>query len=141
MWVYNSYDNQMDDTKTYTAEIVSNEVLKFKFPYNQNSNNKMHIGIRNQSGVNEVLLYVDEGQFIPDFTNSKGILIRFDSKEPINFSYTMPDDGSLNGVFISDAKTFIASIIESQKVTIQCPFYNEGNVTLTFDTSDLDWQH
>lgn len=140
-WVYSSWNNPMDDTKTYSAEIVSNEILNFKFPYNQKENNKLHIGLRNQSGINEIILYVDEGQFIPNFTNDKGIFIRFDANEAKNFSYTMPNDGSLNGVFISDRSTFINSIKTAKKVTIQCPFYGEGNLALTFDTDGLDWKY
>lgn len=140
-WVYKSWKNPMDDTKTYSAEIVSNEKLNFKFPYNQKATNRLHIGIRNQSGINEVILYVDEGQFIPDFTNDRGILIRFDTNEAKNFDYVMPNDGSLNGVFISDVPTFISSIKEAKKVTIQCPFYSEGNLALSFDTDSLDWKY
>ncbi len=138
-WKYEENTNAMDDSKTYFASLEANEVMKFDFPYEGGV--KIQLYLRNMSKKNEVFLVISQGQFISSILGNKSILVRFDKNKAEKYNYIMPSDGSSETIFITQQSKFIKKLKQSQKLTVQCEFFNEGRRTLTFNTKGLDWEH
>lgn len=138
-WNYEEETNPIDDSKTFAASVVANETMQFKFPYEGKTT--MTLFVRNMRNENDAILMISQGQFMQDVMGNHSILVRFDKNKAENYGYVMPSDGSSTSIFLKDAAKFIEKLKKSEKMTVQCDFFNEGNRTLTFDVKGLEWKH
>lgn len=134
-WKYHQSIDKMTSKPTKFAEIMSNESLDLKFPYD--GVNYGQLTLRNKDGLN-IYLGIDKGQISGGYDNNF-IMVRFDEEKPIKFSYNEPQDGSSNFIFIDNEVKFLSKLKNSKKVLISLPLYNDGNQILEFNTVDLKW--
>ncbi|MDR2890956.1 MAG: hypothetical protein LBV18_05060 [Alistipes sp.] len=121
---------------------MAQEEFEFNFPYSGGTN--VWLTVRNIAGENSVALSITEnkGQFIPSYAvGSETILVRFGEREAEYYYYVSPSDYSSELIFIVDAQLFIENLKTAGTTLIQCNFFNEGTKTITFDTSNLQWEH
>lgn len=134
-WIYHQSTDKMTSKSIKFAQIISNESLDLEFPYE--GRNYGHLTLRKKDGLN-IYLEIDKGQIIGDYEN-KFITVRFDQEKPIKFSYSEPQDGSSNFIFIDNEIKFLSKLKKSKKTLILLPLYQAGNQILEFNTKDLKW--
>lgn len=134
-WQYHQSIDKMTSKSTKFAEIISNESLNLEFPYD--GVNYGRLTLRNKNGLN-IYLSIDKGQISGGYDNNF-ITVRFDEEKPIKFSYSEPQDGSSNVIFIDNELKFLSKLKKSKKVLISLTLYHEGNQILEFNTVDLKW--
>ncbi|WP_264537297.1 hypothetical protein [Flavobacterium sp. N1736] len=134
-WEYRQSIDKMTSKTTKFAQIRSNESLHLEFPYE--GVNYGELTLRNKDGLN-IYLSIDKGQISGGYDNNF-ITVRFDDEKAIKFSYTEPQDGSSNIIFINSEAKFLSKLKKSKKVLIALPVYHDGNQILEFNTIDLKW--
>jgi len=134
-WEYNQSIDKMTSKPTKFAHLISNESLDLEFPYD--GANYGQLTLRKKDGL-DIYLRIDKGQITGGYDNNI-ITIRFDKERPIKFSYSEPQDGSSNIIFINNESKFLSKLKKSKKILISLPLYHEGNQILEFNTVDLKW--
>ena len=133
-WTYSNSVDEMDDSKTRTAMIVSSNVVQFDPPYTDGS--RLYIGILNskKNGTN-VIITIYNGLFsASEFNGTNYVRIRFDDDAPIKFTTFMPLDGSFDSLILENPKKFIKLAKNAKTIKIEAPFFNEGSYVFTFKT-------
>jgi hypothetical protein len=134
-WQYHQSIDKMTSKSTKFAEITSNESLDLGFPYE--GVNYGQLTLRHKNRLN-IYLSIQKGQISGGYENNF-ITVRFDDEKPIKFSYSEPQDGSSDIIFIDNELKFLSKLKKSKKVLISLPLYHEGNQILEFNTIDLQW--
>jgi len=134
-WEYRQSIDKMTSKSIQFAQIKSNESLDLEFPYE--GINYGELTLRNKDGL-DIYLSIDKGQISGGYDNNF-ITVRFDNDKPIKFSYSEPQDGSSNIIFINNETKFLSRLKKSKKVLISLPIYHDGNQILEFNTIDLKW--
>ena len=90
----------------------------------------------------DVILGISKGQFNTDIINGQYVSVKFDDNAAKKYKTYSADDGSLDVLFIDNAKDFIAKAKTAKTIKIEAEFYQEGNRLFTF-TADkpLKWEH
>ena len=142
-WEYDSKDDEMADSKSYFATILSDNGEVFAFPYDEEGGSHLMVTVRQtkKSGT-DVLLGISKGQFNTDIINGQYVSVKFDDNAAKKYKTSSADDGSLDVLFIDNAKDFIAKAKTAKTIKIEAEFYQEGNRVFTF-TADkpLKWEH
>lgn len=134
-WEYHKSIDKMTSKQTKFAQIISNESLDLEFPYE--GDNYGQLTLRYKDELN-IYLTIDKGQISGGYNNNF-ITVRFDEEKSIKFSYSEPQDGSSNFIFINNETKFLSKLKKAKKVLISLPLYREGNQILEFNTVDLKW--
>ena len=142
-WEYDSKDDEMTNSKSYFATISSDNGEVFAFPYDEEGGSHLMVTVRQtkKSGT-DVLLGISKGQFNTDIINGQYVSVKFDDNAAKKYKTYSADDGSLDVLFIDNAKDFIAKAKTAKTIKIEAEFYQEGNRVFTF-TADkpLKWEH
>ena len=137
-WGYDSKDDEMTNSKSYFATILSDNGEVFAFPYDEEGGSHLMVTVRQtkRSGT-DVILGISKGQF-----NGQYISVKFDDNAAKKYKAYSADDGSLDVLFIDNAKDFIAKAKTAKTIKIEAEFYQEGNRVFTF-TADkpLKWDY
>ena len=137
-WEYDSKDDEMTNSKSYFATILSDNGEVFTFPYEEEGGSHLMVTVRQakRSGT-DVILGISKGQF-----NGQYVSVKFDDNAAKKYKAYSADDGSLDVLFIDNAKDFIAKAKTAKTIKIEAEFYQEGNRVFTF-TADkpLKWEH
>lgn len=136
-WEYSEDTNEMDDTKSYFANILAEDQLYFDFPYQGGT--AVGLLIRKKSSGTDVILRISQGQFMSNYNSN--IKVRFDDDKPETYTFDEPSDNSSTVIFINNAKKFINRLKKSERLIIQCEFYNNGTQTIKFNTTGFVWDH
>jgi len=137
LWRYVTQKDEMDNSTDYFATLNSDNQLNFKFPYSGGSTGVLTL--RNMNKQNSVALRIDKGQFMPSYSNDRVIRVKFDDAQPINFTYSMADDGSSDYLFPNKSNQLIRKIKNAKTIKIEAPFFGEGRQILIFTTEGLKW--
>lgn len=137
-WEYDSKDDEMTNSKSYFATILSDNGEVFTFPYEEEGGSHLMVTVRQakRSGT-DVILGISKGQF-----NGQYVSVKFDDNAAKKYKAYSADDGSLDVLFIDNAKDFIAKVKTAKTIKIEAEFYQEGNRVFTF-TADkpLKWDY
>jgi hypothetical protein len=131
-WSYSTSHDAMRDADTYYAQLNSNDLLYFDFPYGGGSQPSLVIRKSPEYGI-DAMLQVTKGQFDPDYYNPN-IAVKFDNGKVQRYSVSEAADGSSTVLFIGNATRFINAISRAKSVTIEAPFYKEGRRQIAFST-------
>jgi hypothetical protein len=134
-WEYHQSTDKMTSKAIKFAQIMSNESLDLEFPYE--GTNYGRLTLRKKDGL-DIYLSIDKGQISGGYDNNY-ISVRFDEEKPLKFSYTEPQDGSSDLIFIDNGIKFLSKLKKSKKTLISLPLYQAGNQILEFNTVDLKW--
>jgi hypothetical protein len=137
-WTYSENKDEMRGSTEKFAEIVSTNVLHFRFPYSGGSVG--HVAIRKspQFGI-DVMLGITNGQFICSEYRADHVNIKFDDGPIKKYSCTTPSDGDPKTLFLRPTGALIKSFKNSRSAIIEAPFYQEGMQQLHFNTRGLRW--
>lgn len=134
-WEYQQSTDKMTSKPIKFAQIISNESLHLESPYE--GVNYGRLTLRKKNGL-DIYLSIDKGQISGGYDNNF-ITVRFDEEKPLTFSYTEPQDGSSDLIFIDNEVQFLSKLKKSKNVLISIPLYQAGNQILEFNTVDLKW--
>ena len=141
-WEYDSKDDEMTNSKSYFATISSDNGEVFEFPYDEEGGSHLMVTVRQTKKYGtEVLFGITKGQFLTDI-DGQYVSVKFDDNAAKKYKTYSADDGSLDVLFIDNAKDFIAKAKTAKTIKIEAEFYQEGNRVFTF-TADkpLKWEH
>lgn len=139
-WDYQTQVDEMNDSKSKFASLVSDNMVSFDFPYQGGSDLSITIRYTKKWGT-DVYITISKGQFIcNEYNGTNSVRVRFDDGKAMKFSTTEPSDGSSNMVFLSNPKKFINLAKKAKRILIEAPFYEEGNQVFTFTVDKpLEW--
>jgi len=139
-WVYSTDEDKMDGTKSYFANLISTNMIEFKF---MNAKSWFRLLLRNKNKKNEVMLIMTEeiaGQFMPSLFSNETCRVKFDNAPPVNFGYNSnTSDGSSHVIFFLNPQKFITNLKTAEKLMIECEFYQEGKKIIEFNVKGLEW--
>ncbi len=136
-WNYTSDDDAMGRPQSFAIATSSNE-LDFAFPYGGLQHGTLTIRKTTQWGT-DVILSIEQGQFICDPTDGCTVDVRFDHGAIHRYSASPPSDYSTTELFLSNTSSLIAHLRHAKTARFQSTFYDEGEQTLEFDVEGLKW--
>lgn len=139
-WNYFTDTDEMNDSKSRFASLVSDNTVNFDFPYQGGSSLSLIVRYMKKYGT-DVYIKISSGQFIcNEYQGTNNVRVRFDDAAPIKFSTNEPSDGSSDMLFLNNAKKFIKLAKQAKTIKIEAPFYQEGNRIFTFTVDKpLEW--
>ena len=138
-WEITSKVDEMNETKTFYGELVSNNSITQDFPYGET---KASILVRKTKKYgSEVMICVNSGQIHGnEYQGSNYIEVKFDSAPSKKYRFTEAEDGSSEVVFIDNSKDFIANCKKAKSIKMEIPLYQCGRPLFTFSTDKpLSW--
>ena len=136
-WNYFTDTDEMNDSKSRFASLVSDNTVNFDFPYQGGSSLSLIVRYMKKYGT-DVYIKISSGQFIcNEYQGTNNVRVRFDDAAPIKFSTNEPSDGSSDMLFLNNAKKFIKLAKQAKTIKIEAPFYQEGNRIFTFQLINL----
>lgn len=138
-WKYTTKVNELDDSETYLAQIVSSQPLDFSFARTQKAHATLTVR-KNNSGT-RVMLSISKGIFASVYNDKNGLVtVRFDDDKAESYSVSESADHKLNIVFIDNSEKFITRLKTAKKLIIQSEFYKEGFKNIKFETAGFAWE-
>lgn len=138
-YIYYEEDDEMTDTKTRYARLISDNSVTLDYPYGEC---RMSCLIRKSAKYGtDVMLRISSGQFHGNvYDEDNYVCIRFDSSRSINYLFDESHDGSPEWIFLKNAQDFIRRAKRARTIKIEVPIYQEGRRLFRF-TSDkpLEW--
>lgn len=141
-WDYDSIVDEMSDKTIYFANLISDNIAYFDFPYEGGTNAKLTVRKHPKYGT-DVMFMISQGQLLcNDYDGTNYVTVRFDNAPAERYYTNEPSDMSSEMLFLRNSKRFIAKAKNAKKIRIQAPVYNNGNVVFIFTTdSALKWNH
>jgi len=141
-WVYDESNDEMRGIKSKFASITSINDVHFSSPYEGGS--KLLITLREKTGQPlDVLFVISKGQYACD-TISRNCYasFKFDDNTVETVELDSTADHASDVLFVrndDDANLFIKRLLNSTKLIIELPFYQNGSKQFKFDVSNLKW--
>lgn len=141
-WCYDTITDEMSDKPIYFAELISDNIAYFDFPYEGGTNAKLSVRKHPKYGT-DVIFRISQGQLLcNDYDGTNYVTVRFDNGPAERYYTNEPMDMSSETLFLGNSKKFIVKSKNAKKIRIQVPVYNNGNVVFTFSTDEvLKWDH
>lgn len=134
-WSYTSDIDKMTSGKKLYAYCDSYTIANFQFPYDGGST--FQLLLRKESNKSLVILSVSKGQFLGSYNST--LRVKFDDNKVENFSFSEPNDGTSNVIFINNESRFIKKLKKAKQLKIEAEFYQEGRVVIEFNVQGLKW--
>ena len=141
-WEYYSKTDEMYNTTTYYADLVSDNIVHFDFPYEGGSKLLIEIRHRKRDG-NRVLLQISSGHFdCNEYQGTNYVLVKFDKSKPIRYTCTGTKDGASDVMFISRCSDFIKKARNAKSILLEANFFRHGPEQFYFNSDvPLEWKH
>lgn len=133
-WVYSDDTDAMRGTTSFYATRLSDDELKFDFPY-KGGKAQLMLRQRPSDGLNVMITI--EGQFMCHSGDT--VAVKFDNQPIQHYPCSEPADASSGVLFINNAKRFVTNLKTTKTVIIEAPFYQEGRRQMTFYVEGLQW--
>lgn len=139
-WNYSTDTDEMNDSKSRFASLVSDNTVNFDFPYQGGSSLILTVRYMKKYGT-DVYIKISSGQFIcNEYQGTNNVRVRFDEAPPVKFSTNEPSDGSSDMLFLNNANKFIKLAKQAKTIKIEAPFYQERNRIFIFTVDKpLEW--
>lgn len=135
-WSYRSSDDPMSSKSIKFAEVPSENIVDFDFPYSGKQVGKLIIRQHPAHGT-EVMFMIEKGQILCNSYAGCNVQVRFDEKKAEKWKALGPADHSNKVLFIQNEKAFIRKLLSSKTIRVQVPFYQEGEPVFEFYVSGL----
>lgn len=139
-WEYSEEKDEMrDGAITHLASLAGENTIDLDFPYGEQ---RGQILIRQSPKFGfDILVGVPSGQIPCSSYSNNYINAKFDDGPIERYSCNEASDGTNNMVFIEGSKGFLNNLKKSKKLIVEAEFFNNGVQQMTFDTSNLKWDH
>ena len=136
-WRYQVSEDQLTSEPSYMAWVQSINQISFDFPYQGLQRGQLMLRTHPQHGK-DLILQVDKGQMLVRSYEDTTVKVAFDGGSPITYKVVGPADHGTTSLFFRDYHGFVGRMLQSKKVKISVPFYQEGEVVMEFNVSDFD---
>ena len=136
-WRYSDEEDKMRNQITKYAELDSDNLLNFEFPYNGGSTGDLMLRISPKYGK-DVILEVSKGQFLCTFEGCT-VHVKFDNQPIVSYGAAEAADGRSDMIFIHNYAGFVQHLKHAKKVTIEAEFYQAGWQQIEFSPAGLNW--
>ena len=136
-WTYTNTEDKMNDSKTISARLRSDNMLNFDFP-NQGGSVSI-LNVRKRRGNLEIFVTIVPSQLTFDY-NNEFVKVKFDNEKSKNYSILKSADGSSDVFFFASAKKILKNIKKSNKMLVECVFYNNGIRIIEFSIANLKFE-
>ena len=137
-WRYSEQEDKMRNQTTKYAELDSDNLLSFDFPYNGGSTGDLMLRVSAKYGK-DVILEVSKGQFLCTFEGCY-VHVKFDNQPIVQYGAAEAADGRSDMIFIHNYPGFVQRLRHAKKITIEAEFYQAGWQQLEFSPTGLNWQ-
>jgi hypothetical protein len=127
----------MTSKETRTARIVSENTVNFDFPYEGAQQGTLTLRTHPTYG-RDVMLSIQEGQFLCRSYEDCTIRVRFDEAQPERWRAIGPSDNSTTVLFLRNESRFVQKLRSAKIVRIQVPVYQEGEPMFEFEVGGYD---
>lgn len=135
-WNYQESKDKMGRGTIKQAYVYSENKLSFDFPYQGLQRATLQLRKHPKYGK-DVILRIEQGQFLCSSYNGCRVYVRFDNAKPITYNATEPSDHDSTVIFIRNYNSFVSRAKKSEKVYIEAEFYREGTRVMEFSTEGL----
>lgn len=135
-WSYSEYTDKITNKLVKVATLKSSNYHTFDFPYNGRTYATITIRSHPKYGK-DIILEMDQGQFVCSVYSDCSVDIRFDEGAPFNVSAGEPSDNSSNVLFLRGYEKLLRKIKASKKMYISTTVYQNGSPVYEFNTEDL----
>lgn len=136
-WYYETKETKMGNSQKF-AQIISDDVLNFDFPYDGGS--KSIFTIRKEKGQTDIYYEISKGQIVSVNPVDGGtIRVKFDDEKPMIIGVSGASDYSSDIIFLNSTSKIISKLKTSKKMIIEVEFYNEGSRQIQFDVEGFEW--
>jgi hypothetical protein len=133
-WEYRKETNPMGEEQKFYS-VSSTDLVYLDFPYEGGSSGT--ITIRKKNGrIDAIMFLISQGQIHTEYEGNY-FRIKFDEEKPVNWSMSESATGSSDIMFFDNESALLNKIKKSKKVTLEVPFYNNGNQHFVFNTQNL----
>lgn len=115
---------------------MSENQVQFGLPYGESDGK---IILRQAAKSLDVMLTVDQGQFICNPFENDTVVVKFDGGAIQHFACAEAADGSTNVIFLRNAARFVRELKKSNRVQIEAEFFQAGLQQLAFNSAGLKW--
>lgn len=136
-WAYDSGESKMGEAYK-VAQVVSDDILDFKFPYQGGSTSTLTI--RKQKGAVDIYYQISKGQIV-SINPIKGgtVRVKFDDEKPMTVEANEPSDYSSDFIFLGSTSKLVSKLKTSKKMILEVEFYDEGARQIEFNVEGLEW--
>jgi hypothetical protein len=135
-WKYSSKKDQMNDTLTLSAAVISKNREQFRFPYQGGT--AARITIRKKADDSVIsFIQIERGQF--SCHSECYLKVRFDEDEAGDWPTDDSADGATDIRFFVNGEQFAEKTAAAKRLRIQATFFHEGSRTYEFNVSGLKW--
>ncbi|XHR27984.1 MAG: hypothetical protein ACFUZC_18895 [Chthoniobacteraceae bacterium] len=136
-WSYRHSDYAMSKGRVHQAITDSKNTVNFRFPYEGSQRGTLILRTHPKFGK-DVILGIEQGQFLVRGYEDTKALVRFDDGDPINFRVVGAEDHSTTEAFFRDYQGFVDKMLKAKRVRISVPVYQQGSPVFEFDVSGFD---
>ena len=122
---------------SYFAVVRSTNTVEFDFPYNGRQHARLTLRTHPRHGK-DVILSIDQGQFLCRSYEDCIVLVRFDDKAAQRYAGVGAADNSTETIFIRNYSRFVGEMLKANTVRISAEVYQEGSPVFEFDVSDFN---
>lgn len=136
-WAYNYVkDNIMNDT-TKWALLVSKNQVEQEFPYEGGTYALVTLKKSDKYGKNAIIT-INQGVIYK--AEEDCIFVKFDSNEPIRYTFLSPSNGSKDKLLIRESNDFVQRIAKAENIKIELPLYENKKAVFVFHSKQaLNW--
>lgn len=138
-WTYDEDVDQMRGDSSYYAMLDGTNTLDLDFPYGEQEG-RLIIRQSPKFGF-DILVGVESGQILCNSYSNSYLNVKFDDGPIKRYTCNDASDGTSNMVFIEGARGFLAELKKSEQMIVEAEFFHNGVQQLTFDTTNLQWDH
>ena len=135
-WVYDEYEDKMDNTKTKVASVISDNAIELKWPYGEN---RFKFNVRKNKSGTDIYITCDKCQFLTGYSNDKTYRLKVDDQSPFKVYATGASSGASDVAFLGSEATIIKKLKGSNKLIVEAEFYDDGLRTIEFITYGFEW--
>lgn len=133
-WSYSKYVDEMTSGETRSATIDARDLIELDFPYA--GHNQPDLSVRKDAKAKFSVMYtITKGQIL---CHDCYVQVRFDDRQPINFSGGGSVSHRTEVLFLTPAKKFVDLMKKSKVVKIEVMIYKKGRIVSTFDVAEFD---
>lgn len=137
-WHYFASTDPMTSRTSRTAQIESENVVNFDFPY-QGAQRATLILRDHPTHGRDVIFQIERGQLLCNSYEGCSVRIRFDEAKAEMWNASPPSDNSSTVLFVRNESRFVQRLRAAKVVRVQVSAYEEGAPTFEFEVGGFDY--
>lgn len=130
-WKRSVTTDTMTDQPIVKLRNISTNTVSMGFPY-QGAQHGTLLFRRDPREGDDLLFYIERGQFMCDDIALCTVWVRFGDKAPVEWPAAQAEDGSSDILFLRDIGDFVSELKGVETIVIEATFFQEGDRQFKF---------